>query len=108
MTYSTIAQCAADQALIDRVSACVAQEGYTMDPTIYANAIIWQVASKHDIEAAYAYALATYDPSKPDPNPPPGENPTVITDQMILSAVQPLMPPGMLPNPEPKMEETNV
>jgi hypothetical protein len=49
--------------------------------------LIWPVSSATDIEAAYESALAAH-------NPNPGGDPSVITDQMILSAVQANMPPA--------------
>ena len=80
MSYFTIAQCVKDVDFIDRITACVSQE-----PAGDVNAIpadlFWFVASRGDIEAAYASALAGNLPH-------PGADPAVITDGMILSAVQ--------------------
>lgn len=92
MSYSTVAKCSHDAVFIDRVSACVATEGYTMDPVTFTLSIIWQVSSHDDIEQAYAYALTAE-------NPNPGGDETVITDQMILSATQPLIPVNPQPIP---------
>lgn len=93
MSYLTIAQCVADAAINDRVNACVAQEGGDLNakPAM----LVWEVASKSDIETAYAYALSV-------DNPAPGSDETVITDQMILSAVQSIM----APEPEPEATPT--
>lgn len=84
MSYLTIAQCVDDADVVNRVRSCVAQEGRDVS-TIDAN-LFWKVAGAADIEAAYASALAAN-------NPRPGADPAVITDQMILSAVQPNLPP---------------
>jgi hypothetical protein len=83
MSYSTIARCANDTAFQSRVTACAAQEGATSNPNSAMNQLIWTVSSASDIEAAYASALS----SQP-PNPNPGGDEAVITDQMILSSVQ--------------------
>jgi hypothetical protein len=85
MSYSTINRCANDGALQGRVTACAAQEG-AADPGAVMYKLMWPVASKSDIEAAYASALAAN-------NPNPGGDESVITDQQILSAVQASMPP---------------
>jgi hypothetical protein len=80
MSYSSINRCAGDQAFQGRVTACAAQEGAT-SPNSAMYQLIWSVCSASDIEQAYAYALDSG-------NPDPGGDPTVITDGMILSAVQ--------------------
>jgi hypothetical protein len=80
MSYSTINKCANDSAFMGRVMACCAQEGST-NPSNDMYTLIWPVSSATDIEAAYASALASE-------NPNPGGDETVITDGMILSAVQ--------------------
>jgi hypothetical protein len=85
MSYSTIAKCTQDQAFLDRLSACIADEevahGDAASPSLHLDAFRWAVASANDIEAAYASALA-------GDNPDPGGDDAVITDQMILSSVQ--------------------
>jgi hypothetical protein len=80
VSYATIHQCANDAAFVDRVTACIAQEG-DANPVAALGNVIWPVASKSDIEAAYASALAAA-------NPNPGGDEAVISDGMILSAVQ--------------------
>lgn len=80
MSYNTIHQCANDQPFKDRVTASAAQEGAD-DPIGTMFRLIWPVAVLPDIEGAYASALAAG-------NPNPGGDEAVITDQMILSAVQ--------------------
>ena len=86
MSYNTVNQCAHDVALIGRVAAASAQEGATA-PEAMAYGLIWDVAAAADIEAAYASALA-------GANPNPGGDETVVTDGMILSAVQAHWPPA--------------
>ena len=78
MSYFTIAQYAADQDFLSRITACVSQE--TGTPNVPTD-LIWAVCGASDVEAAYASALA-------GENPAPGSDETVITDQMILSHVQ--------------------
>lgn len=80
MSYSSIFACAHDPALLGRVTAAAADEG-SAEPDRHASQLIWPVSAASDIEAAYASALAAG-------NPNPGGDEAVITDQMILSAVQ--------------------
>lgn len=80
MSYATIAVCAKDQALQDRVNAAIAGEGVDAPASIMFE-MIWAISASSDIAAAYASALAAG-------NPNPGGDDAVITDQMILSAVQ--------------------
>ena len=84
MSYATIDRCANDQAFMGRLTAACAQEGAT-NPDTTMHALVWAVAAAGDIEAAYASALAAG-------NPNPGGDETVITDPMILSAVQAHLP----------------
>lgn len=72
--------------------ACAAQEGSPHPEYTMSNDLRWPVSSQTDIEAAYEYALNA-------DNPDPGGDPTVITDQQILSAVQHILNP---PPPEPE------
>lgn len=80
MSYSTITQCATDQAFLDRLTAACAQEGRS-DAQGAMVQIAYPVSVHSDIEAAYASALAAS-------NPNPGGDESVVTDGMILSAVQ--------------------
>lgn len=84
MSYNSISKCAGDPAFSARITACSAQEG-AANPSQAAYALIWPVSTRSDIEAAYASALATG-------NPNPGGDESVISDQMILSAVQAELP----------------
>ena len=92
MSYTTINQCANDQALLGRITACAAQEGELV-PASAAQQTIWAISSASDVEAAYASALAAN-------NPNPGGDESVITDGMILAKFQaswpPPPPPGAL------------
>lgn len=85
MSYATVNECANDQALLGRITACCAQEGAETGAETVAYNLRWTVASASDVEAAYASALAA-------DNPDPGGDETVITDAMILANVQPHMP----------------
>ena len=94
MSYATIAQCAKDRAFLDRVTACIGKyPNYTMHPEPMAESIIWTVASDPDIEREYAKAM-----TKKNTNP--GGDETVVTDEMILAAVGPLIPPQPVPPPD--------
>ena len=85
MSYSTIARCTTDQAFLDRLSACIADEqvahGDAAAPSLHLDAFRWAVAAADDVEAAYASALAA-------DNPNPGGDESVITDLMLLANVQ--------------------
>lgn len=94
MSYSTITRAATDSALTFRIQAAVVQEAWnnsTNSTTSFAKDVqispgnamrlYWPVCISSDIEAAYASAIAS-------DNPNPGGDESVITDEMILSAVQ--------------------
>jgi hypothetical protein len=80
MSFSTIFQCANDVAFQHRITACCAQEGQD-DPVAAMAGMVWPISSHSDIEAAYASAVLSE-------NPNPGGDESVVTDQMILGAVQ--------------------
>lgn len=84
MSYNTIAQSVMDIALQSRITACAAQEG-AAKPEEAGYALRWPVCTRTDIEAAYASAVAAG-------HPDPGGSEEVITDGMILSAVQAELP----------------
>lgn len=84
MSYSTIAKNAVDVAFLNRLTSAVAAEG-EQGPQQVAYQLVWAVAAHSDIEAAYASALAAGHPN-------PGGSEEVISDQMILSAVQAELP----------------
>ena len=84
MSYTTIAQCANDSAFIVRITSAIAQEQVSRGESVDFSdeyTMRWAVSAHSDVEAAYASALAAENPS-------PGGDPSVITDGMILSAVQ--------------------
>jgi hypothetical protein len=81
VSYLTVNRCATqDPSFRGRVTACAAAEGI-VPPEPAAAAVVWPIAAASDIEAAYASAIA-------GGNVDPGGDPSVITDQMILSAFQ--------------------
>ncbi len=79
---------AQDADLRMRIAACIStQRGYDIPagvanhPTALADFFQWKCAGQPGWGDAYAYALA-------NGNERPGDDPAVITDGMILSAVQ--------------------
>lgn len=85
MAYSDQALLAVDSDFHQRISACYAVEGpKTHQPTSWASDHIWWLAAAPGFADAYAYALATGVER-------PGNDPAVITDPQILSAVQALL-----------------
>ena len=87
MTYHAIGVAAQDEALRRRIAACIAQEAPTdqRHPIAHADALIWGACGSPGWGEAYAYALET---DVTDP----GADPAVISDAMILAAVQPMLP----------------
>jgi hypothetical protein len=92
MTYHDVAAAAADNQLRLRVAGCIAtlddndipEAMYAMagrHPVAIADNIMWNVAGDSTISDAYAYGVATDVPN-------PGDDPAVVTDAMILTAVQ--------------------
>lgn len=90
MSYTTINQCANDPEFLNRLTACAAQEGHPYPEVAATNILRWPLSTHADIEDAYAYALNVG-------NEHPGGDPTVITDQQILSAAQPLLIAALTP-----------
>ena len=86
MTYSIHAAAATSPGLRQRVTACAAQEG-APDPTRWTAAAVWSLITSEWIDA-WAYADATH------PGEDHGANDAVITDGMILAAVQPRLAVG--------------
>lgn len=84
MSYNTVYQCANDKPFLDRVTGAAADEGADVPEDVMYKTR-WAIAAADDIEAAYASALAAG-------NPNPGGDESVITDLMILSALQANMP----------------
>jgi hypothetical protein len=102
MSYATIAVSATDPALVARIRSATVQEAWTVNggATDYGQsvrvsdynsaAMVWPVCVASDVEAAYESALAAG-------NPDPGGDPSVVTDGMILGAVQTRWPEDAAP-----------
>lgn len=84
MSYTTIHQCANDEAFQARLMAAAAQEGAENPEYAMSVQLRWPVSSRTDIEEAYEFAVNS-------DNPNPGGDPTVITDGQILAAVQSIL-----------------
>lgn len=83
MAYSDVALLSQDFDFYQRVNACVATESQA-EPTLWTQQNIWLMAASPGFGEAYASALA----SAVDR---PGNDPAVISDDQILSAVQGLL-----------------
>ena len=84
MSYNAIYACATDPDFRNRVAACAVQEGAApAGGEAYATQNALTIASRKDIEAAWHHSLASqpYHSRR-------GHDEAIITDQMILSAVQ--------------------
>ncbi len=87
MSYASVATMSEDMALMRRIAGCIATQDYTPPQGIYnmplaiADSIKWKCAGQPGWAAAYEYAVNSN-------NPDPGGDEAVITDAMILSAVQ--------------------
>lgn len=82
MAYSDIALLSSDNDFILRTTACATTEGEA-DPKQWAMDHQWQMAATPGFGEAYASAIVSGIVR-------PGNDPAVITDGMILSAVQAL------------------
>lgn len=83
MSYATQAALSHDSDLIQRVAACAATQ-HIDSPETWAWSNSWKLSASPGWDAAYAYALN----SSVDR---PGNSESVLTDSMILSAVQSLI-----------------
>lgn len=83
MAYSTIAAIAQDSALALRIAAAAAQELKTRPYPAWVSEYQWDLASAPGWAEAWESAVASGIQD-------PGSNPGVITDGMILAAVQPM------------------
>jgi hypothetical protein len=89
MTYNAIAAAAVDTDLKKRVAACFAQETEGFEqPEALAQLHMWRIVANPAISDAYNYALLTN-------NSAPGKDEAVVTDQMILSAVNAIIHPNV-------------
>lgn len=90
MSYQSIVEMVASSGLRARVAASAASEGYPDDPVVFAQQNMWSiVATSADWVAAWDSATAN---ASENWNPDTGVRDDVVTDQMILSVVQPLIP----------------
>jgi hypothetical protein len=94
-TYNAIVAIAGSSSLADRVAAAAAQEGAT-EPVQWAHSHIWLLASEPGWADAWLSALTGYTINV---NPDTGQRDDVITDGMILGAVQSLMAEEAAPPP---------
>jgi hypothetical protein len=91
--YLTISEIALDQDMVERVTACAAQQKARGAPIDYPpnwtqeNRYTW--ASSPSWGEKYDYAKLTHED---DPDYRPGADPAVITDADILSTVQVMAP----------------
>lgn len=82
MTYSTLADLASDPDITRRVTACAATLGEE-SPSVWVASQAWQLAAQPGWDTAYEAA-------RKNETPFPGRDEAVITDAMILAAVQAL------------------
>jgi hypothetical protein len=90
-SYLTISVIAADQNMIDRVTACAAQQQQGRDigyPPHWAREHAFDWAASPSWGEKWDYARATHE----DPAYQPGADPAVITDGDILATIQALAP----------------
>lgn len=85
MAFSDIALLSSDNDFIMRTRACVAVEGEA-DPVAWTSQYAWAMAATPGFGEKYGYALLSGVVR-------PGNDPSVISDGDILSAVQAIEPP---------------
>lgn len=89
MAYTSIVEMTMSQALLNRIAACAADEGFPDNPLLWSQQNIWAiVASDSGWSAAWDSANAS---ASEDYNPDTGARSDVITDGMILTVVQPMI-----------------
>lgn len=88
MSYATIATIYRDSNINSRITACVASEGISKTPEQWVAERNWALAAQPGWAEAWESSLAAH-PETPDYLP--GADAAVITDAMILSAVQALV-----------------
>lgn len=84
MSYSSSADMARSQGLVARVTAAAGEQG-AQYPQQWAMEHIWTITTHSDWVSAWEYAKATETINQ---NPDTGARNDVITDGMILAAVQ--------------------
>lgn len=87
MAYHHILQMAQSGSLRDRVMGCAAQENHG-DPRGFVDRNIMKIVKDPAWVTEWEKAINKYDPRF---NPDTGARPDVITDEMILSVIQPLV-----------------
>ena len=93
MPYASQAALSKDTDFISRIAACAAVEApKDRSPLEWAHQNVWWVAAAPGFADSYEYALNS-DP----PVERPGNDPAVITDAQILSAVQAVIAEGTPP-----------
>lgn len=85
MSYATVFEIRQDAWIRNRVSACVAVEGLPGRPEEWMTENAWELAAQPGWADAWEYARTIH---AEDPEYLPGKDELVITDAMILSAVQ--------------------
>jgi hypothetical protein len=88
--YSTIATMTRDYWLLQRLTAAAAQEGKPKPYEGWVEAHKWELASTPGWAEAWESAVAAGLPVPGSGVPSIGDEPGVITDGMILAAVQPM------------------
>jgi pullulanase/glycogen debranching enzyme len=96
MTYSSIVEMTNSSALLNRVAACAADEGFPENPHLWAQQNMWTIAAA-DSGWAEAWDYARAAGNADDFNPDTGARSDVINDAMILAVVQPMMPAESTP-----------
>lgn len=94
MSYKSISLAAQDPHLRLRIAACMAQEyNGPRHPLENTDQLMWNICSSPGWGEAYEYAISTEVDN-------PGDDPAVISDGMILAAVQAIVNPPPPPPPE--------
>jgi hypothetical protein len=93
VSYLSVVQMASSQSLLSRIIAAAAAEGVAQ-PQAWAQENVWRIVSSPGWADAWAYAVDT---ATDEHNPDTGKRPTVISDPMILAAVQALAPQPVEP-----------
>jgi hypothetical protein len=96
MTYNSIGKIATSAGMNKRISAAAAQEGAEGNAQMFTMNNIWQIAASPGWAEAWESAEQT---SSDNNNPDIGARNDVITDGMIIAAVQPILNP-----PPPEVE----
>jgi len=90
MTYKTVSIIQKDPNIRDRVSACIAIEDVALYPEQWGADHAWDLAAQPGWASAWESSLAAH----PEEDYEPGNDEAVITDGMILSAVQAITSPN--------------